>query len=258
MARALTRELLAEFFGTFILIVFGVGVVAQVVLSRQTAGTYLSINIAWGLAVTMGCYVSAGVTGAHLNPAVTVALAARRAFPWAKVLPYAFAQLAGAFAASAVVFITYHEALNAFDGGVRQVLGPQGTAGIWATYPQPFLSVFPGGVIDQIVGTALLVAVIFGITDGRNSPAPAGLAPVVVGMLVLLIGATFGFNSGYAINPARDFGPRLFTFVAGWGGGVFTAANNWWWVPIVAPIVGGIAGAWVYDLLIGSRFPDAR
>src|SRR3954467_3324841 len=132
MSRELTRELLAEFFGTFVLIVFGIGVVAQVVLSRQTAGSYLSINIAWGLAVTMGCYVSAGVTGAHLNPAVTVALAVRRAFPWGRGLPYALAQLGGAFVASAVVFLTYHEALNAFDGGVRQVLGAHGTAGIWA------------------------------------------------------------------------------------------------------------------------------
>ncbi len=256
MPKGLARELLAEFFGTFILIVFGVGVVAQVVLSRQTAGSFLSINIAWGLAVTMGCYVSAGVTGAHLNPAVTLALAARRDFAWGKVLPYAAAQLAGAFVASAVVFATYHEALTAFDGGVRQVLGPQGTAGIWATYPQAFLSTFPGGFVDQVVGTALLVAVIFGITDSRNSPAPAGLAPVVVGMLVVLIGATFGFNSGYAINPARDFGPRLFTFLAGWGGGVFTAGNAWWWVPIVAPCVGGVAGAWIYDACVGSRFPS--
>src|SRR5437762_13898379 len=217
MSSALWREVLAEFLGTFILIVFGVGVVAQVVLSRSAAGSPLSINIAWGLAVTMGCYVSAGVTGAHLNPAVTLALAAHRRFPWRKVLPYSLAQVAGAFVASAVVFITYHEALAAFDGGVRQVLGPQGTAGIWATYPQPFLSVFPGGVVDQIVGTALLVAVIFAITDNRNSPAPAGLVPVVVGLLVLAIGASFGYNSGYAINPAREFGPPLFTFLAGWG-----------------------------------------
>src|SRR5438105_14737702 len=189
MPRGVFRELLAEFFGTFILIVFGVGVVAQVVLSRSAAGSPLSINIAWGLAVTMGCYVSAGVTGAHLNPAVTLALAAHRRFPWRKVLPYSLAQVAGAFVASAVVFVTYHEALNAFDGGVRQVAGAQGTAGIWATYPQPFLSTFPGGFVDQIVGTALLVGVILGITDSRNSPAPNGLAPVVVGMLVVLIGA---------------------------------------------------------------------
>jgi MIP family channel proteins len=252
------RELLAEFLGTFILIVFGVGVVAQVLLSRNTAGTYLSINIAWGLAVTMGCYVAAGVTGAHLNPAVTVALATHRRFPWNKVLPYSAAQVAGAFAASMVVFVVYHEALAAFDGGVRQVVGPQGTAGIWATYPQPFLSNVPGGFIDQVVGTALLVGVIFGITDPRNSPAPAGVAPVIVGLLVVLIGATFGFNSGYAINPARDFGPRLFTAVAGWGGDVFRAANGWWWVPIVAPIVGGVVGGWVYDACVGNWFAETK
>jgi MIP family channel proteins len=246
------RELLAEFFGTFILIVFGVGVVAQVVLSRQAAGSYLSINLAWGLAVTMGCYVSAGVTGAHLNPAVTLALAAHRRFPWNKVVPYSLAQVAGAFAASAVVFLTYREALNAFDGGVRQVVGPQATAGIWATYPQTFLSVVPGGLVDQVVGTALLVAVIFGITDSRNSPAPAGLAPVVVGSLVVLIGAAFGFNSGYAINPARDFGPRVFTAVAGWGAEVFRAGNGWWWIPIVAPCIGGVLGGGVYDVCVGN------
>jgi MIP family channel proteins len=252
--RDLTRQLLAEFLGTFILIVFGVGVVAQTVLSHQGAGNPLSINIAWGLAVTMGCYVSAGVSGAHLNPAVTLALAVHRRFPWNRVAPYAVAQLTGAFIASAVVYITYREALSAFDGGVRQVAGAQGTAGIWATYPQTFLSVVPGGIVDQVVGTALLVAVIFGMTDPRNAPVPAGLTPVVVGLLVVLIGASFGFNSGYAINPARDFGPRLFTFAAGWGGEVFRAGNGWWWVPIVAPCIGGVLGGWVYDALVGSRF----
>jgi MIP family channel proteins len=256
MPRGVLREFLAEFFGTFILIVFGVGVVAQAVLSKSAAGSFLAINLTWGLAVTMGCYVSAGVTGAHLNPAVTLALAVHRKFPWNKVLPYAVAQTAGAFVASAVVYLTYREALAAFDGGVRQVLGAQGTAGIWATYPQPFLSTFPGGVIDQIVGTALLVAVIFGISDSRNSPAPAGVAPVIVGLLVVAIGAAFGFNSGYAINPARDFGPRLFTFVAGWGGEVFRAGNNWWWVPIVAPCIGAVLGGWIYDALVGHRFPS--
>jgi glycerol uptake facilitator-like aquaporin len=107
------------------------------------------------------------------------------------------------------------------------------------------------------VGTALLVGVIFGITDSRNSPAPAGLAPVVVGLLVLVIGATFGFNAGYAINPARDFGPRLFTFVAGWGGDMFRAGHAWWWVPITAPCVGGVVGGWVYDACVGHRFPAA-
>lgn len=255
MNRGVGREMLAEFLGTFVLIVFGVGVVAQTVLSRGTAGTPLSINIAWGLAVMMGCYVSAGVTGAHLNPAVTLALAVHRRFPWSKVAPYALAQTAGAFAASAVVYVTYHEALTAFDGGVRQVAGAQGTAGIWATYPQAFLSTFPGGFIDQVVGTALLVGVIFGITDTRNAPAPAGLAPVIVGLLVVLIGATFGFNSGYAINPARDLGPRLFTAVGGWGGEVFRAGHSWWWVPVVAPCIGAVLGGWAYDAAVGHRFP---
>ncbi len=248
----LTRAVLAEFFGTFVLIVFGVAVVAQVNLGGGNNGQYLSINIAWGLAVTMGVYVSGGVSGGHLNPAVTLAAAVWQRFPWARVLPYIAAQTAGAFVAAAVVFLTYHDALNHFDGGVRQVSGALGTAGIFATYPQAWLSTF-GGLIDQIVGTALLVGVIFGITDERNMPAPKGIAPIVVGMLVLLIGATFGLNAGYAINPARDFGPRLFTFLAGWGSGVFTAGNGWWWVPIVGPMIGGVLGGAAYQAAIGWR-----
>src|SRR5207245_8137133 len=146
--------------------------------------------------------------------------------------------------------------MAACDGGGRRVMGTQATAGIWATYPQPFLSVFHGGFVDQVVGTALLFGVILGITDQRNSPAPSGLAPVIVGLLVVLIGATFGFNAGYAINPARDFGPRLFTAIAGWGSEVFHAGNRWWWVPIVAPPIGRVLGGWVCDLFVGSRFAE--
>jgi MIP family channel proteins len=247
-----TREALAEFLGTFVLIVFGVGVVAQVVLGGGNTGQYLSINLAWGLAVTMGIYVAGGVSGAHLNPAVTLAVAVWRGFPWQKVGPYIVAQVAGAFVASAVVFLTYHEAFAHFDNGVRQVSGPLGTAGIFATYPQAWLSTF-GGFVDQVVGTALLVGIVFAIGDKRNlAPAPS-VAPIVVGLLVLVIGTAYGLNAGYAINPARDFGPRLFTAVAGWGSGVFTASNGWWWVPIVAPCIGGILGGFTYDALIGRR-----
>jgi MIP family channel proteins len=255
---SVTREVLAELFGTFVLIVFGLGVVAQTVLSKGTAGSVLSINIAWGLAVTMGCYAAAGVTGAHLNPAVTLALAVHRGFPWAKVIPYVIGQMFGAFIASAVVYLTYREALLAYDGGVRQVSGPLGTAGIWATYPQPFLSTFPGGFVDQFVGTALLVGVILAITDRRNAAPPPGLAPVVVGLLVVLIGMSFGFNAGYAINPARDFAPRLFTAMAGWGTEVFTTAHAWWWIPIVAPCAGAVAGGWLYDLCVGRSLNDGN
>lgn len=253
----LIRECLAEFLGTFVLMTLGLGVVAQVVLGKGELGGYLSINLVWGLAVVMGCYVAAGVSGAHLNPAVTLALAVHRGFPWAKVVPYMAAQVAAAFAAAAVVYATYHEALAAFDGGVRQVSGPRGTAGIFATYPQPWLGLW-GGLVDQVVGTALLVGVIFAISDRRNAPPPAGLAPLIVGLLVVAIGASFGANAGYAINPARDFGPRLFTALAGWGANVFTAGRGWWWVPIVGPLAGGVLGGWIYDALVGGRFPAGR
>ncbi|MCI0420797.1 MAG: aquaporin family protein, partial [Acidobacteria bacterium] len=193
MARTrLKQEILAEFLGTFVLIVFGVGVVAQVVLSGGQNGSYLSINLAWGLAVVMGIYVAGGVSGAHLNPAVTLALAVRRDFPSAKVVPYWLAQMAGAFAASAIVFFTYHDAFAAFDGGTRVVVGDKATAGIFATYPQPFLSL-AGGFIDQFIGTALLVLVVFAITDTRNSAPTGNMAPLLIGLLVVLIGMTFGF-----------------------------------------------------------------
>jgi MIP family channel proteins len=249
------RELLAEFLGTFVLIAFGVGVVAQTVLSANANGSYLAINLGWGIAVTMGVYVAGSVSGAHLNPAVTIAMAVHRGFPWRKVLPYSLAQIAGAFVASAVVYVTYAEALTMFDGGVRQVVGAKATAGIFATYPQPFLSVFPGGFIDQVVGTAMLLVVIFALTDQRNIPPSPAFIPVVVGLLVVGIGVAFGFNAGYAINPARDFGPRLFTAVAGWGSDVFRAGNGWWWVPIVAPPIGAILGGYMYNLCVGRWYP---
>lgn len=257
LASPLAREMAAEFLGTFILIMFGAGVVAQVVLSGGTAGNYLSINLGWGLGVTMAIYVAGGISGAHLNPAVSVALAVHRKFAWSKVLPYSIAQLSGAFAASAVVFTVYHEALNNFDGGIRQIAGAHGTAGIWATYPQPYLSIFPGGFIDQVVGTALLVLLVFALIDDKNLAPQANFLPVMVGLVVVVIGQCFGFNAGYAINPARDLGPRIFTAIAGWGTDVFRAGNHWWWVPIVGPLVGGVLGGFIYDVFVTrQRRPD--
>lgn len=248
------REASAEFLGTFILIMFGAGVVAQAVLSQNANGSYFAINVGWGLGVMLGVYTAAGVSGAHLNPAVSVALAVRRGFPWAKVPVFAAAQTAGAFAAAAVVFLTYREAFDAYDGGIRQVQGALGTAGIFATYPQPFLSL-AGGLVDQIVGTALLMVGVLAMTDQRNSAPPGWFAAPLIGALVIGIGVAFGFNAGYAINPARDLGPRLFTAVAGWGGGVFTAGNGWWWVPVAGPLVGGVLGTLAYDACIGRALP---
>jgi MIP family channel proteins len=255
MLRGTAREAAAEFLGTAVLIAFGSAVVAQVVLSGQSHGGYLSINIAWGLAVTMAVYVAGGVSGAHLNPAVTLAVAVHRDFAWSKVLPYVAAQIAGAFTGAAVTYLTYRAAFDRFDGGTRQVTGPKATAGIFATYPQDFLRTFPDGLIDQIVGTALLIALIFALTDQKNLAPEGRLVPIHFGLLVVLIGMTFGFNAGYAINPARDLGPRLFTFVSGWGGEVFRAGNHWWWVPIVGPLVGGVLGGAIYDQLIGRHHP---
>jgi MIP family channel proteins len=255
MDRTLIRELAAECFGTFLLIAFGVGSVAQMVLSHHTLGTTLSVNIGWGLGVMLGAFAAGAVSGGHLNPAVTLALAVFRGFPVRKVLPYTLAQTIGALLASAVVFLTYREALDAFDNGLRAVSGPTATAGIWATYPQPYLSI-AGGFVDQVVGTALLIMGIFTLVDAKGAGLPRYLIPVTVGALVVAIGATFGMNSGYAINPARDFGPRLFTALAGWGGEVFRAGNGWWWVPLVATPLGALIGGFLYDLCITRFHPE--
>lgn len=254
MLKGTYREIAAEFLGTYILIVFGVASVAQGVLSKSLNN--LTINLAWGLAVMMGVYIAGGISGAHLNPAVTLALAVHRRFSWKKVPAYIAAQFTGAFLASATVFAAYREAIQHFDGGLRQVIGPQATAGIWATYPQPFLSTFPGGFIDQIIGTGLLMLLVFALSDRKNNSPKDSMAPLFIGAAVILIGMTFGFNSGYAINPARDLAPRLFTFIAGWGREVFTAGNYWWWVPVVAPCIGSILGGFVYDLLITKHHPE--
>jgi MIP family channel proteins len=255
MLQGTPREAAAEFLGTFVLIAFGTGVVAQKVRSGGADGSALGIHLAWGLAVMMGIYASAGVSGAHLNPAVSLALAALRGFPWGKLPAYVAAQVAGAFSGAALTYLTYREAFDHFDSGVRAVSGATATAGIFATYPQPYLSL-GGGFLDQVVGTALLMLGIFAISDRRNAGPVAG-GPVLVACLVAVIGMSFGTNAGYAINPARDLGPRLFTALAGWGGEVFRAGNGWWWVPIVAPCLGALVGGFVYDLLITRHHPKA-
>ncbi|XP_015765025.1 PREDICTED: aquaporin-3-like [Acropora digitifera] len=209
----LMREAVAEFCGTFILLIFGIASVAQMVLSNWKFGNFFSVNFGWGIGVTLGCYWAGGVSGTY----------------------------------NRILFST--DALNAFDGGVRQVLGHKGTAGIWATYPQEYLSI-GSGFADQFLGTALLVGCIFAITDKKNNSPNKGVAPVMIGLVVFVIGATFGFNCGYAINPARDLGPRIFTAMAGWGGEVFTAGNNWSWVPVIACLMGGVTGAFIYIGLI--------
>jgi len=260
----LLGELSAEFAGTLILILFGVGVVAQVVAGgaltdpKGGLGNHDSIAWAWGLGVTLGVYVAARLSGAHLNPAVTLALAAFKGFPWKKVLPYWVAQFLGAFAAALLVRWNYTEVLAKAD--------PQHsikTQFIFSTLPGNGSTVAGvhewGAFRDQVIGTAILLMLIFALTDLLNNPPGANLAPFIIGLVVVAIGMAFGTNAGYAINPARDLGPRLASFITGyhhawrdqWG-------DLYWWVPIAGPLVGGLVGAVAYKVFIGRFLPTAE
>jgi glycerol uptake facilitator protein len=240
----LVGEMLAEFLGTLVLIALGNGVVAMVFLLKK--GDYANVTLGWGLGVTLGGCVASRVSGAHLNPALTLALAVFRDFPWRKVLPYWLAQVAGAFAGAALVYANYLPAFREYDPDLSR------TASVFTTFPL-FPDAWAFGLLDQVVGTALLVGLLFAITDPKNQPVTSGLNPVMAGLVVVAIGVSWGGMHGYAINPARDFGPRLFTLVAGFrdtGFGTHAA-----WVPVVGPFVGGLLGALVYDWLIRPFLP---
>ena len=248
----LVGELAAEFAGTMILILFGVGVVAQV--AAAGIGDHDSIAWAWGLGVTLGVYVAARVSGAHLNPAVTVALAVFKGFSWRKVLPYSLAQFLGAFVAALLVRWNYTEVLHAADPGLTIK-----TQGVFSTLPgNGALPVGEWGAFrDQIIGTAILLFVILALTDMANTAPAANLGPVVIGLLVVAIGMAWGTNAGYAINPARDFGPRLASFLTGYGGAFRDQTGYlYFWIPIVAPVLGGVIGAGLYQTLIGRFLPS--
>ena len=200
------------------------------------------------------------MSGAHINPAVTLALAVKRAFPWPKVAPYMVAQVLGAFVGGALVYLVYHDAISSFEAAKHITRGTLGgaadstpTFSIFATFPAPYFgSSLVGPVIDQIVGTAFLLMFVLALTDERNQPPKSNLAPLLIGFAVAAIGMSFGANAGYAINPARDFGPRFFAWLAGWGQVAFPGAHGYWWVPIVGPLIGGVLGAFVYDLFVGD------
>lgn len=249
----LVREFMAEFLGTFILILFGNAVVAQVVLSNEEKGDFFAINWGWGVAVTLGVLVSGGVSGGHINPAVTLALAVIGNTPWKKVPLYMAAQYLGGFVASALLYGIYYEALNAFEAENGLDRATPETAGIFATYPSPFLS-HHSGLLDQVVSTGCLMLLICAICDKKNMSVSKGMAPLYIGFIVLNIGICFGHNCGYAINPARDLAPRLFTLVAGWGTKPFTFSNHWWVVPVIGTHLGAILGALLYCLCIENHW----
>nr|XP_046205293.1 aquaporin-9-like [Oncorhynchus gorbuscha] len=249
LRKDIIKEFLAEFLGIFVLILFGCGSVAQTVLSKGALGEPLTIHIGFTLGVMMAVYVAGGVSGAHVNPAVSLAMVVLGKLPIKKFPVYVAAQFLGAFAGSCAVYGLYYDALMEHTGGVMQVTGVNATANIWASYPAKHISVL-GGFVDQVIGTAALILCILAIIDGKNIGAPKGMEPLCIGLIIMAIGVSMGLNCGYPINPARDLGPRLFTAVAGWGMEVFRAGGCWWWIPVVGPMVGGVVGAAVYFLFI--------
>ncbi|KAB0357791.1 hypothetical protein FD754_001947 [Muntiacus muntjak] len=197
---------------------------AQAVTSGGTKGNFFAMFLAGSLGVTLAIYVSGNVSGeegevwGHVNPAFSLPMCLLGRLPWAKFLIYSLVQLLSAFCASGVTYALYYDALQNYTGGTLTVAGPKEMASIFATYPAPYLSL-SNGFLDQW------------------------------GLLILAITLSMGANCGLPINPAQDLGPRLFTYIAGWGPEVFSAGNGWWWVPVVGPLVGAALGTATHQLL---------
>jgi glycerol uptake facilitator len=255
--QTLRAALVGEFLGTMLLIILGDGVVGSAVLLDK-AGGWVVITTGWGLAVAMAVYVSGKMSGGHINPAVTLAEAMRGAFPWNRVVPYWAAQLGGAFVGAVIVYIDYFEAFKSFEaanGIVRgamsggELAGPAaGAAGVFATYPA--FGNLGVNLFSEFLGTLLLVFIVSALTDSRNQSPGSNLTPLLIGFVVWSIGLSLGGLTGYAINPARDLGPRLASACLGWGSAVFRSHGGYFWIPIVGPLAGGIVGALVYDMTI--------
>jgi glycerol uptake facilitator protein len=256
MKNTLVGELCAEMVGTAIIILFGTAVVAQVVTTGGTdapAGGHDAITWAWGIGVTLGIYAAARLSGAHLNPAVTLALAAFKGFEWRKVAPYMLAQLVGAFIGALIVRFTYTDLINSIDP--KHTIATQG---IFSTLPGNgvYEVSVTNAFFDQVVGTAILVFVVFALTTATNNPPLANMGPLIIGFLVVGIGMAWGVNAGYAINPARDLGPRLASLVTGYGDALKDQNGYFYtWVPIIGPLVGGLVGGGLFKVLIESHLP---
>ena len=235
---------LAEFVGTALLILFGDGVVANVLLnkSKGQGGGWIVIATGWGLAVMVGVYAVGTISGAHLNPAVTIGLATIGKFEVARVPGYIAAQLAGAFFGATLVWLAYLPHWKETpDQGAK--------LGIFCTGPAIRSTL--GNLLSEIIGAAALLFGALSIPSNSNLSGPGwstGLGPLLVGLLVFAIGLSLGGPTGYAINPARDLGPRLahaFLPISGKGGSDWAYA----WIPIVGPIIGGLLGAAAYHFL---------
>lgn len=261
MKKGLTGELIGEVFGTFILILLGDGVVANVGLAprlESAAYNWNTITIGWAFAVIVAVYVSGGVSGAHLNPAVTIALAAKRGFPWAKVGPYIAAQFIGAFLGALGVYLVYREGLvaagmpNVWATGPGSVFGNAfwGNTGSYAQGGTGSYSLLNAG-IAEFFGTMMLLWGVMASGDERNLGLKHNMGPFLVGFTVLAVGLSLGGPSGYSINPARDLAPRIFGAIVGTKGlfdGIY-----WLVVPVLIPAVSGAIGVYLYDFFVTAN-----
>jgi glycerol uptake facilitator protein len=250
---------IGEFFGTFLLVFFGCGSIAASVLTGAQVGIF-QVAIVWGLGIATAIHLTASLSGAHLNPAVTTAMAAWAGFPWKRVPGYILAQLLGAFCASAVLYVVFSAPLSAYETAhniVRGAAGSEASAMIFGEYfPNPGsgwwqahgATLTPAGAfLTEAVGTAVLVLVVLGVSDERNSSRPGVLAPAVIGLTITMLISLFGPLTMAGFNPARDFAPRVFSALAGWGSVPFSANGHGWLVVyILAPLAGGFFGGAIY------------
>ena len=268
---SLAGQCLAEFVGTFIVILVGDGAVAAAVMTNQLDGW--GVAMMWGLAVTFGIYVAGPVSGAHFNPAVTIAMAVFRGFPRSRILPFILSQIAGAFTGAAAVYGMWHGYWPRALEKLGVEVGAPGSQKLMAIfscfYPNPGLigvdasamaTVSAGGAffIEALL-TMFLLLMIFALTEPDNPGMPqAGLGPLFIGLTVTAIVGVGGSLTMDAVNPVRDFGPRLFAYVIGFGEIAFPGPRgNEWWLYIVAPIIGGLIGAAVYRYLVRRFLPPA-
>ncbi|CAI5739110.1 unnamed protein product [Hyaloperonospora brassicae] len=248
MNRSHIRECLAELLGTFVMICFGLGVNNQVSLSNETNGTWLSINLAWGIGVLMAVYCSEGVSGAHLNPAVSLTHAVYGRLRWWKLPGYCLSQCIGAFIGAAAIYLLDYQKIQRVDSTLDT------TQSNFATYPNVDINNYTA-FYTEVLASGMLLLCIYAITDQNNrSPGTVG-TPFAFALMIMALGMSFGMNTGYAMNPARDFGPRLLTYAVGYGSNVWTADGFYFWIPIVGPLVGGVIGAGLYRLLVQMQHP---
>lgn len=257
MRKTFLGELISEAVAVGIIIAIGDSVAAMYSLYDPSPyqHAYWGVCITWGLAVTIAIYTTASVSGCHANPAVTLALAIYRKFSWRKVLPYFAAQILGGFVGAAIVYVLYAPVINLFNATHNLTRAVGGAAGVFFTHPG--LAVTPlHAFMDEILLTAILIFGIFAITEKYNEQAPgANSGALIIGFLVAAIGASMGYLEAWALNPARDFGPRLFCFFAGWNTAAFPSPQSYWWVPIAGPLFGAILGGAAYQLLIHPFLP---